>query len=134
MSYILLISLAAIVILAATSSWRLSLAGYLGILFSTLVFFGSFFLDFINESNISLLFMDVGAFIFFVGIFWLFFTMKYLTDSSLFDLTYQSMSKFKEYVDKKGYRTPYESFTIIGGYVLFIYSMFFFAAYAYMGR
>ena len=60
--------------------------------------------------------------------------MKYLTDSTLFDLSYQSMAGFKGYVDRKGYRTPYESFTIVAGYVLFGYALVFFAIYAYMAR
>lgn len=112
--------------------------GYIGILASIFVFIGAFFVDSIleamYESDLTLLLLELGLSIISFGFFWLFFTMKYLTDSSLFDLTYQSMPKFTEYVDSKGYRTTFESITIVGGYILFASSMLLFCVYIYVDR
>lgn len=112
--------------------------GYLGILTSIFVFICAFFIESIlealYESDLTRLLIELGLLILSVGYFWLFFTMKYITDSSVFDLTYQSMPKFKEYVDRKGYRTNFESLTIISGYTLFASTVLFFAFYIYVGR
>ncbi|MCG8095135.1 MAG: hypothetical protein JAZ17_16205 [Candidatus Thiodiazotropha endolucinida] len=138
MTNILLVSLIATVFLAAISSWRQSFVGYLGILTSIFVFICAFFIESIlealYESDLTRLLIELGLLILSVGYFWLFFTMKYITDSSVFDLTYQSMPKFKEYVDRKGYRTNFESLTIISGYTLFASTVLFFAFYIYVGR
>ncbi|MEW8332901.1 MAG: hypothetical protein AB2604_14195 [Candidatus Thiodiazotropha taylori] len=138
MTNILLVSLIATVFLAAISSWRQSLVGYLGILTSIFVFICAFFIESIlealYESDLTRLLIELGLLILSVGFFWLFFTVKYITDSSVFDLTYQSMPKFKEYVDRKGYRTNFESLTIISGYTLFASTVLFFAFYIYVGR
>ena len=138
MTYLLLISLVVAMLLAGSSSWRKSVAGYVGVVLATSIFICSFFVESMlasyRNSEMSSFFLDVGAVLVGVGLTWVFFTMKYLTNTSFFNISYQSMSKFKEYVDKKGYRTPYESFTIIGGYVVFFYSIFFFAIYVYMDR
>ncbi|ODB83613.1 hypothetical protein A3193_12010 [Candidatus Thiodiazotropha endoloripes] len=135
MTNILLISLAATVILAAISSWRYSFVGYLGIVASTFVFLGALLFESILEALHDLdfvqFFMELGLLYIACGFFWFFFTMKYITESSLFDLTYQSMPKFKEFVDRKGYRTALESFTITAGYVLFLSAMLFYAFYIY---
>lgn len=119
MTNILLISLAATVILAAMSSWRYSFVGYLGIVASTFVFLGAFFIESIlealHDSDRVQFFMELGLLLIAWGFFWFFFTMKYITDSSLFDLTYQSIPRFKEFVDRKGYRATFEAFTITAG-------------------
>ncbi|MBV2091683.1 MAG: hypothetical protein KUF72_12435 [Candidatus Thiodiazotropha sp. (ex Ctena orbiculata)] len=138
MTNILLISLAATVVLAAMSSWRYSFVGYFGIVATTFVFLGAFFIESIlealHDSNRVQFFMELGLLLIAWGFSWFFFTMKYITDSSLFDLTYQSMPKFKEFVDRKGYRTTFEAFTIAAGYVLFVSAMLFYAFYRYRER
>lgn len=112
--------------------------GYIGILVSIFVFIGAFFSDSIleamYESDLILFLLELGLAIISFGFFWLFVTMKYITDSSLFDLTYQSMPKFTEYVNSKGYRTTFESITIYGGYILFTSSLLLFFIYIYMDR
>lgn len=137
MTNILLISLTATVILAAISSWRHSFVGYLGILASTFVFLGALFfesiLEALHDSDLVQLIMELGLLFIAYGFFWFFFTVKYITESSLFDLTYQSMPMFKEFVDRKGYRTAFESFTITAGYGLFLSAMLLYAFYIYRG-
>jgi hypothetical protein len=68
---------------------------------------------------------QIGAFIFVSGVFFLFITTKYLTNSSAFDLEHFGVDKAIAYIDKKGFRTKYESFYVGFSKVYTIYALVF---------
>jgi hypothetical protein len=71
------------------------------------------------------LFEHVGSVLFVTGIFYLVVTTKYLTNSRFFDLEHFGVDKAIAYIDKKGFRTEYESFYVWFSKVYAIYALVF---------